>query len=264
VLRHDLSHLPAVEVPLALHELHRVLAVDAPVVVSLVAGDGSEGIDHDDELSDRFFSSWTLERLTDAVTGAGFTVESVDPPTERSHPIFVTARRARTLADTVGAGMRVLLCGLNPSVISADLGYGFASPSNRFWKAASAAGIVTVARDPRRALEVDGVGMTDVVKRATPRSSELTRDEYRAGAERVERLVRWLAPDAICFVGLEGWRAVVDRSARPGWQAVGFGGRPAYVMPSTSGLNASSSLDDLVDHLRAVAGPPPVPEITAR
>jgi len=30
-----------------------------------------------------------------------------------------------------------------------------------------------------------------------------------------------------------------------------IGGRPAYVMPSTSGLNARTSLDELADHLTA-------------
>jgi hypothetical protein len=57
----------------------------------------------------------------------------------------------------------------------------------------------------------------------------------------------------VCFVGLAGWRAAVDRDARPGEQPEGIGGRPAYVMPSTSGLNARVPLDELVDHLRAAA-----------
>lgn len=58
------------------------------------------------------------------------------------------------------------------------------------------------------------------------------------------------------MVGLEGWRAAVDRKARPGWQSTSLGGRPTYVMPSTSGLNASVRVDDLVAHLRrATAGP---------
>jgi double-stranded uracil-DNA glycosylase len=100
------------------------------------------------------------------------------------------------------------------------------------------------------------VGMTDIVKRATPRSSEVSAAEYRQGTERVRRLVEWLQPGAICFVGLEGWRTAVDRTARPGWQPAGFGGRPAYVMPSTSGLNASARIDDLVTHLVAAQAPP--------
>jgi TDG/mug DNA glycosylase family protein len=93
--------------------------------------------------------------------------------------------------------------------------------------------------------------MTDLVKRATPRAHELTRDEYRAGLGRVERLVRRLQPGAVCFVGLAGWRAAVDRKAVAGVQPEGIGGRPAYVMPSTSGLNARVPLTELADHLRA-------------
>ena len=64
-----------------------------------------------------------------------------------------------------------------------------------------------------------GLGMTDVVKRATPRADELTSAEYRTGIARLERLVGWLAPRAICFVGLAGWRAAVARNAVAGWQA---------------------------------------------
>jgi TDG/mug DNA glycosylase family protein len=93
--------------------------------------------------------------------------------------------------------------------------------------------------------------MTDLVKRATPRADELARDEYRDGLARVERLVRWLEPGAVCFVGLAGWRAAVDRRAVAGEQPDGIGGRPAYVMPNTSGLNARVPLAELADHLRA-------------
>jgi len=51
-------------------------------------------------------------------------------------------------------------------------------------------------------------------------------------------------------VGLTGWRAAVDRQASTGIQPELFGGRPAYVMPSTSGANAHTSLGDLAEHLK--------------
>ncbi len=147
----------------------------------------------------------------------------------------------------------LLICGLNPSVYSAETLVGFGRPGNRFWPAALAAGIATVDCEPRHALAHHGMGMTDLVKRATPRADELTTDEYRAGLERVERLCAWLRPEAVCFVGLAGWRAAADRKATPGWQESDLGGSPVYVMPSTSGLNAHSSLADLTDHLRCAA-----------
>jgi double-stranded uracil-DNA glycosylase len=84
-------------------------------------------------------------------------------------------------------------------------------------------------------------------------AAELTRDEYVAGLGRVERLVRWLRPAAVCFVGLAGWRAAADRRAVAGVQPAGLGGAPVYVMPSTSGLNAATSIAVLTDHLRAAA-----------
>jgi TDG/mug DNA glycosylase family protein len=185
-------------------------------------------------------------RVADVLCGAGFIDIQDDHGT-------VTATRARTLADTVGPRLRLLVCGLNPSLRAADAGIGFVTPGNRFWPAAFAAGLVTADRDPRHALRTDRVGMTDIVKRATPRAAALTTAEYRDGLARVERLVRWLRPGAIAFVGLAGWRAAVDRKARPGVQPEGLGGVPVYVLPSTSGLNAACPLPTLVAHLEAAA-----------
>ena len=223
------------ELPMKLAHLHRDMAVGGPLALDVDPGD------HDAE---------QVGRLRDVVVGAGFDVDELQAGEQR---ISVRARRARTLADTVGPAMRLLVCGLNPSVYAADFGVGYARPGNRFWPAARAAGLVECDRDAIDALARHGVGMTDLVKRATTGASELTAAEYRDGAARVERLVRWLRPRAVCFVGLAGWRAAVDRNAESGAQAAGFGGVPAYVMPSTSGANAHARLDDLADHLRAAA-----------
>jgi TDG/mug DNA glycosylase family protein len=246
-------HIDAARVPLALADAHRALLVGGALHIHLT----SERLvdDFNDPFPGRHFDGWPLERLVDVVVGAGFTIDSTFDDGEEW--LDVEATRARTLADTVGPGMRLLVVGLNPSEYSADAGHGFARPGNRFWPAALEAGIVTRAHDPIHALRIDGVGMTDLVKRATPRADQLTRDEYRAGAARVERLVTWLAPRAVCFVGLGGYRDAVDRKAQSGWQLQPFGGRPAYVMPNTSGLNARVPPAELAAHLRtAAAGPP--------
>jgi double-stranded uracil-DNA glycosylase len=221
------------QLPMKLAHMHRDMVVGSPLVLGLDPGE------HDAE---------QVARLRDVLVGAGFDVDDLQAG---NHWIRVRARRARTLPDTVGPGMRLLVCGLNPSVYAADVGVGYARPGNRFWPAARAAGLVECDRDAIDALARHGVGMTDLVKRATTGASELTAAEYRDGAARVERLVRWLRPGAVCFVGLAGWRVAVDRHAASGEQAAGFGGVPAYVMPSTSGVNAHARLDDLADHLRA-------------
>jgi TDG/mug DNA glycosylase family protein len=240
--RNSYLHVDEPELPLALAELHWVMAPGAPLALSMLAEHDDPG---DDPFAGRRFSQPTAARLGDLLVGAGFDDVAVD----NTDPMWGTGRRARTLPDTVGPSMRALVCGLNPSVVAADAGYGFAGRTNRFWAAALAAGLVTRARDPRHALTADAVGMTDLVKRATPAAKEIRRDEYAAGADRVRRLVAWLGPSVVVFVGLAGYRAAVDRSAVAGPQRERFGGRPAYVMPSTSGLNARTSLDALVDHL---------------
>lgn len=246
--RNSYLHVERARLPLALAQLHRALAVGAPLTISVVGGD-VEGPWPDDDIGDRLFAGWTPSALGDVLTGAGFEgIETTAPA--GSDDTWACARRARTLADTVAAGMRLLVCGLNPSVVSADAGVGFWHKGNRFWPAAIAAGLTCRPRDAWHLLEAHGVGMTDLVKRPTPSAAGLSAAEYRQGAARVRRLVELLRPGAIVFVGLAGYRAAIDRTAAPGLQPADFGGVPTYVMASTSGLNARVPLDALADHLR--------------
>lgn len=249
--RNSYLHVAHHAAPLALAELHRSLAEGAPVSCSFIAGPDDRVVS-DDDVPGRHFWRWTDEHLVDTFVGAGFT----DVAVSGDRPRFVDAVRARTLPDTVGPGMRLLVCGLNPSLRAADAGVGFVTPGNRFWPAALAVGLAGVDRDPFDALRTHGMGMTDLAKRATRRADELAPDEYRDGLARVERLCARLQPAAICMVGLAGWRVAVDRTATAGWQARTLGGTPVYVMPSTSGLNAHSRPADLAEHLRAATEPP--------
>jgi TDG/mug DNA glycosylase family protein len=194
------------------------------------------------------FPGWSPDDLVAVVEGGGFAVESCT--TSRGTRVQVCAERLRTLPDFVAPGLRLVVCGLNPSLFAADAGVGFARPGNRFWPSALAAGLVTADRDPWHAVTVDRVGMTDLVKRATVGAAELSAAEYRAGLTRVEHLARWLRPGAVCFLGLAGWRAAVDRKAVAGVQSRRLGDVPVYVMPNPSGLNAHATVDTLAEHLR--------------
>jgi len=263
----SLQHIAPAHLPLALADLHRALAVGAPLAVRVFGGEGVRTSGEANDLPGRRFTFWTAEQLADLVEGAGFVdvVVTVRPqPDPADWPYLdVTATRGRTLADTIGPGMRLLVSGLNPSLHAADAGVGYAGPGNRFWPALAEAGLLPPGadRDPWRLLAAGGIGMTDVVKRATTKASELATAEYRTGVERLDRLCALLAPEAVVLVGLAGWRAGADRAATPGWQERRLGPSPVYVMPSTSGLNAGTSRADLVAHLRAAAlGPPSSPE----
>ena len=180
--RNTYLHIPPERLPSALAQLHRALSVGAPAAISFVTADFVS----DDELPGRTFFGWDRTGLEDLMVGAGFVETEVEAAGDG---LWAVGRRGRTLPDVVGPEMRLLLCGLNPSLVAADAGFGFAGPTNRFWKAAVDAGVVSRARDPWRALAVDRIGMTDLVKRATPNARALQADEYRTGAARVGRLV---------------------------------------------------------------------------
>lgn len=242
-------HVRRARLPYALMELHRALEVSAPAAFTFRPG-SNEGEIPDDEFAGRLFAEWDTEPLRDVVVGAGFTVDEMVLEGEW---INVHATRARTLPDFVRPDMELLVCGLNPSEYAADVGVGFARPGNRFWPAALAAGLVSRDREPAHALSEHGMGMTDLVKRATKSADALSKADYIDGVARVERLVRWLQPNAVCFVGFAGWRAAIDPKAKAGEQRQGFGHRPVYVMPNPSGINANATLDDITEHLRAAA-----------
>jgi TDG/mug DNA glycosylase family protein len=255
-----LQHLDAEALPMVLAGVHRAMAVGAPLDITVFDHARPDGgtepttavTDGTDDFPGRRFTFWHPDALAHLLTGAGFAVDEVAAgPGADFRNVTARARRARSLPDTVGPGMRLLVSGLNPSLYAADAGVGYARPGNRFWPAALAAGLASVDRDPDHALAHHGMGMTDVVKRATVAAAELTTAEYRSGMDRLRRLAGWLRPGAVCFVGLAGWRAAVDRKAVAGVQPEGLAGVPVYVMPSTSGLNAHSSLADLTAHLRS-------------
>jgi TDG/mug DNA glycosylase family protein len=226
----DLRSHPIVTVPRALADLYDRTSVG-------------------DRCDVRFAKALDASVIEDFVVGAGFT-------TIAAHGAVRTIERARTLPDRVGVDLRVLLCGLNPSIYAADAGVGFARPGNRFWPAVLASGLLTRDRDPRHALDVHRVGMTDLVKRATARANELDRSEYTAGAARVQRLCALLAPRVLCVVGLTGWRIAVDRRATTGVQHDRIATTLVYVMPNPSGLNAHDTVTSLAEHLRTAARGP--------
>ena len=155
---------------------------------------------------------------------------------------------AKPLPDVVAPGIDVLFCGINPSLISAELGHHYARPGNRFWPALHRAGFTPRLLSPAEdaTLPRYGLGLTNLVDRPTASASELTAGELRAGAAALERLVRRVRPTLLCVVGLAAWRGGFGRPrAGVGLQAETVGGRPVWVVPNPSGLNAHYQLPQL-------------------
>jgi len=261
------QHLPPDRLPAALAQLHAAVRVGAPIDLTIGDLDAIEPTPSelrrgvatrrwpDDALPGRLFSLYGRERIGTLLRGAGFTDVRIDRRPNRRFWLWIRATRGYTLPDYVRPGLALLFCGLNPSLLAAETGVPYGRPGNRFWPAVLRAGLCPRDRDPGGALE-RGVGFTDLVKRPTRSAGEVSSDEYASGLARVEECVRFFRPRVVCFVGLDGWRRAVDRRATPGWIARGFGGRPAYLMPSTSGLNAHVTPAGFVRHLRAAARNP--------
>lgn len=162
--------------------------------------------------------------------------------------------RDRTVEDLLGDDVRLLFVGINPGLWTAATGAHFAHPGNRFYPALAAAGILDrtlrvsegMSEADRRALVERGVGITNLVARATSRADELTPQELRAGAERLVRTVERVRPRAVALVGITAYRAAFGRrSARQGRQEESIADVPLWVLPNPSGLNAHDTVASL-------------------
>lgn len=169
------------------------------------------------------------------------------------------AAAGRTLPDLVGPGMRVLLCGINPGLMSAAIGHHFGNPANRLWPALHLAGFTPRRLHPMESHELlaHGVGVTNLVARATATAAELTAAEIRAGVAPLTALVTEHAPRYVAFLGLTTYRIAFGRpEAEVGPQPEPLAGARVWLLPNTSGLNAHYQLPDLTRafaELRAAA-----------
>ncbi len=156
-------------------------------------------------------------------------------------PEELQAARDRVVPDVVTGGLRVLFCGINPSLTTAVTGHHFAHPGNRFWPVLHLSGFTPRRLRPSEQSELlgYGLGITNVVARATARADELSADEYRAGGEALSAKVAELAPLWLAVVGVTAYRtAFGERRARIGPQERTVGGARVWALPNPSGLNA--------------------------
>jgi double-stranded uracil-DNA glycosylase len=137
--------------------------------------------------------------------------------------------------------LRVLFVGVNPSLRSAEAGHHFARPGNRFWPTLHAAGFTPrlLRPDEDHELPAHGIGVTNLATRATRAADELLPEELRAGAAELERTVRLHRPGLVAIVGVTAYRMAFSRpGARMGLQPDELAGRPVWLLPNPSGLNA--------------------------
>jgi TDG/mug DNA glycosylase family protein len=162
--------------------------------------------------------------------------------------------RGVEVPDLVGPGTRLLFVGINPGLRTAAIQTHFGNPVNRFWPALSLAGILAEpvdVTDPmtdevKAALTQRGLGITNLVRRATARADELTTAELRAGADRLLDLVEELRPRVAAVLGITAYRQAFGRpQAVAGRQPDPLGPAELWVVPNPSGLNAHETVASL-------------------
>jgi double-stranded uracil-DNA glycosylase len=158
------------------------------------------------------------------------------------------AAAERTVPDVVAPGLQVLFCGINPGLYTAWAGHHFARPGNRFWPALHASGFTPrqLRPDEEGELLTLGLGVTNVVARATATAAELSRDELRAGGERLEEMGERWRPEYVAVLGVTAYRAAFgEPRAVLGRQDRRLGPAGVWVLPNPSGLNAHHQPADL-------------------
>lgn len=170
--------------------------------------------------------------------------------------------RDAVVSDLVGPGLRLLFVGINPGLWTAATQTHFAHPGNRFYPALHLAGVIDreidrgagMSEDDRRHLVERGIGITNVVHRATAKASELTATELREGGEQLRSFVAEHRPRVVAIAGITAYRTAFGRpKATPGRQDDPFEGAELWIVPNPSGLNAHETTATLAEAYRAPA-----------
>lgn len=170
--------------------------------------------------------------------------------------------RDAVVPDLIGPDCKLLFVGINPGLWTAATGAHFARRGNRFYPALYRAGIVDrlidasagMSDDDRARLLDRGIGITNVVPRASARADELTTEELIEGGRKLIETVTRVHPKVIAVAGITAYcTAFGDRKATAGRQDRTIGDTVVWVVPNPSGLNAHHTVDTLAEAYRAAA-----------
>ncbi len=166
------------------------------------------------------------------------------------------AAQGKKVPDLIQPGLRVLFVGINPSLYSAAVRQHFARPGNRFYKTLFLAGVTDRVLRPDEGQEFlrQGLGITNLVARATATAAELSDQEYARGFGLLKTKLTRLRPKTVAFLGVSAYRSARRLpKAEVGLQAEPLCGARVFVLPNPSGLNAHYQLDDLSRIYRQLA-----------
>lgn len=140
-----------------------------------------------------------------------------------------------TLARPLASRAASNLCRHQPSPISVDAGHYYQGPiGRRFWQRLCQAGVIEAAGTGREdaAAFISGVGFTDIVKRPTPRASEIPAAEFTYGREQLSEKLRSYRPAFLVFTFKKAATALLGPFEGHGHRPeLDFAGIPIFVMP---------------------------------
>ncbi len=168
-------------------------------------------------------------------------------PKPRPTPADLRAARNKRVPDVIAARLKILFVGINPGLYSAAVRHHFARPGNRFWPALQRASLTPrlFSPDEEHELLKYGLGITNIVNRATAAASELSKAELAAGGRRLAVKAARLQPHIVAFLGIDAYRTAFGvKRVNIGPQAETIGGTQVWVLPNPSGLNAHYQLKD--------------------
>lgn len=161
----------------------------------------------------------------------------------------------RRVPDIIAPDLRILFCGINPSLASAAARHHFAGTSNRFWLALHAAGFTSALLRPtdEASLLSQGLGITNLVSRATSTAAQLSSEELRLGARRLTRKLLEFRPKILAILGLGAYRvAFGEPRAACGLQDRTIGDTRLWLLPNPSAINANHPNVELVRLFRTL------------
>jgi TDG/mug DNA glycosylase family protein len=159
----------------------------------------------------------------------------------------------KTLNDVIGPNLCVLFCGINPGLYSAAVGHNFARPGNRFWSTLYQSGFThrLLRAEEEYELLHCGIGITNIVNRATASAGQLNKEELVRGGNKLIKKVRRYKPRYLAVVGVSAFRVAFKApKAQIGLQDERIEKTIVWVLPNPSGLNAHFQLPDLVIHFK--------------
>lgn len=160
-----------------------------------------------------------------------------------------------TLPDILEGGLDIVFVGINPGLRSSKAGHYYANPSNRFWPLLYKSGLLPRPLKPGDDWKLPRfrLGLTDMVKRVSAGSADLSSDEFTNGAGILTQKIRFYRPGIICFNGLVAYRTFFPDGNGAGQKVDLVAGSRLFVIPSTSPRNASYSDDRLLDYFLELA-----------